>query len=127
MDLADTCYPLEGCKVRMEKKCQHFQETFVLEPKKRELERNCESSVLYRNNEDPAEGLGNPTGSALEEGNDGELSLKACHSARQHRAPGIGFQFVLIEVENDSCHDFNFQKFVETSGLPYNLLEPVQF
>lgn len=55
---------------------------FVLEPKGRELEGNCESSVLYRNNEDPAEGLGNPTGSALKEGNDGELSLKACHSAR---------------------------------------------
>lgn len=62
-----------------------------MEPKERELEGNRESSVLYRNNEDPSEGLGNPSDSALEEGNDGELSLNACHSARQHRALGIGF------------------------------------
>lgn len=75
----------------MEKKYKHLQEAFVLEPKGRELEGNCKSSVLYRNNEDPSKGLGNPTGSALEEEEDGELSLNACHSARQHRALGIGF------------------------------------
>lgn len=56
----------------MGKKCQNLLEAFVLvvEPEEKEAGGKPGSSVLYRNSEDPLEGLNKPNGSALEKGDD---------------------------------------------------------